>query len=79
MAAPAQAPVARSGRSESASQDAATRRDATKADPNAWIAQIVALRTAGREDEADRELQAFRRRYPDFTIPPNALKADDTR
>lgn len=42
--------------------------------PEAWLAHIQALRQAGSEDEADRQLEAFRKRYPDYKIPPDVLK-----
>jgi type IV secretory pathway VirB10-like protein len=42
--------------------------------PAQWIERIVALREAGRDDEADRELKRFRERYPDFKLPPAALR-----
>lgn len=42
--------------------------------PAQWIERIVALRAAGRDDEADRELKRFRERYPDFKLPPPALR-----
>lgn len=42
--------------------------------PAQWIERIVALRAAGRDDEADRELKRFRERHPDFKLPPAALR-----
>jgi hypothetical protein len=36
------------------------------------LERIAALREAGRHAEADRALEEFRRRYPDFRIPPAA-------
>jgi hypothetical protein len=42
--------------------------------PAQWIERIVALRAAGRDDEADRELKRFRERHPDFRLPPAALR-----
>jgi hypothetical protein len=36
----------------------------THASPEAWLREIDRLRAAGRHDEADRELEAFRRAYP---------------
>jgi hypothetical protein len=38
-----------------------------------WLERIVALRHAGRDDDADRELQRLRARYPDVRIPADAL------
>ncbi|HXJ10505.1 MAG TPA: hypothetical protein VNH12_13450 [Burkholderiales bacterium] len=42
--------------------------------PEAWLAHIQALRQAGSDDEADRQLDAFRKRYPDYKIPPDTLE-----
>lgn len=41
----------------------------------AWLAQVIELRVAGRDAEADRELQALRKHYPQAQIPPAALPA----
>jgi hypothetical protein len=37
--------------------------------PEDWLERIAKLREAGRGDEADESLAAFRRRYPDYEIP----------
>lgn len=50
-----------------------------EADPARWAARIAAWRTAGRDDEADRELARLRARYPSFTVPRDALRVDGTR
>jgi len=42
--------------------------------PEAWLVHIQALRQAGSDDEADRQLEAFRKRYPDYKIPPETLE-----
>jgi hypothetical protein len=42
--------------------------------PKEWIDRIVALRRTGRQDEADRELAALRKRYPDIVVPASALR-----
>ena len=34
--------------------------------PSAWLADIAALRRAGRDGEADAELRRFRGTYPDY-------------
>jgi len=39
------------------------------ADPARELERIARLREAGRHDEADRALEALRRRHPDFRIP----------
>ena len=49
------------------------------ASPEAWIERIVKLREAGQDNEASRELARFKRRYPNFTIPREALHAIGTR
>jgi hypothetical protein len=36
-------------------------------DPDAWLREIDELRTAGRVEDADRELAMFRRTYPDHS------------
>jgi hypothetical protein len=40
----------------------------------AWLERIAELRRAGRDAEADAELQALRRAYPQAQIPPALLK-----
>lgn len=39
-----------------------------------WIEHIGRLRDARRDAEADAELQALRRAYPDAEVPPALLK-----
>ena len=39
--------------------------------PAAWLADITALRRAGRRAEADVEMRRFRSAYPDYNIPIN--------
>jgi hypothetical protein len=36
--------------------------------PEQWLQGIVDLRRQGRHEEADRELAAFRKRYPDYRL-----------
>jgi hypothetical protein len=43
--------------------------DATES-PEAWLARIEALRSGGDLAAARRELEAFRRQYPDTELPP---------
>ncbi len=70
----AAAPVAR------AKTEAADKRDDRDAEsPQAWVARIVRLRAAGRDDEADRELVKLHERHPEFTIPREALSPNGTR
>jgi hypothetical protein len=42
--------------------------------PDEWLRQIGELRTAGRADEANRQLEMFRRAYPDHSIPSSAAE-----
>jgi hypothetical protein len=42
--------------------------------PERWLARIAELRRDGRDDEADRQLAEFRRRYPGYRIP-EAMRA----
>lgn len=43
--------------------------------PQAWLERIVALRAAGRDAEADRELDLLHARYPSFAIPADARRS----
>ena len=38
-------------------------------DPQAWLAHIEGLRSAGRIEDAETSFRAFRSRYPDFQLP----------
>jgi hypothetical protein len=53
--------------------------DSVEGDPVRWAERLIALREAGRDDDADRELARLRERYPDFKLPPNALRRAGTR
>jgi hypothetical protein len=44
---------------------------ARERNPAAWLADITALRRAGRHAEADVEMRRFRSAYPDYIIPIN--------
>jgi hypothetical protein len=39
-------------------------------EPAAWIKRILDLRHQGKLKEAAESLDAFRRRYPDYRLPP---------
>jgi hypothetical protein len=39
-------------------------------DPEAWIECLLKLHEAGRADELEAELAAFRRAWPDYPLPP---------
>ncbi len=42
--------------------------------PERWLERITELRRKGKDEEADRQLAEFRKRYPDTKIPDAALK-----
>ncbi|MGH8689021.1 MAG: hypothetical protein ACREVQ_15060 [Burkholderiales bacterium] len=42
--------------------------------PGQWLERIAKLRAEGKAEEADRSLAEFRRRYPEYRIPP-AMRA----
>ena len=42
--------------------------------PSAWLADIAALRRAGRDSEADAELRRFHSAYPDYSIGDLAIR-----
>jgi hypothetical protein len=67
------------GKRESAQGDeAATPSAAQQAepllDPKAWLERILALRREGKLQQADRSLQEFRRRHPDYPLPPELAR-----
>jgi hypothetical protein len=82
---PAAAPPAPAAQAETRSAEARSKMRADTASgavagaavtfqtPEAWLAHIQALRQAGSDDEADRQLEAFRKRYPEYKIPPETL------
>ena len=42
--------------------------------PSAWLAEIAALRRAGRDGEAEAELRRFRSTYPDYPTGELAIR-----
>lgn len=44
------------------------------ASPEQWLQGIADLRRQSRDDEADRQLAEFRKRYPDYRIPKEMLE-----
>ena len=42
--------------------------------PEQELERIAELRKRGRDEEADKALAEFRKRYPDFKIPEEMLK-----
>ena len=61
--------AAPAGAAPSAASDAAALRS-----PEDWIAAIRLLKSQGRETEATAELAEFRRRYPDYVLPPDLAR-----
>ena len=47
--------------------------------PEPWLERIAKLRDEGRDDEADRQLAEFRRRYPDYRIAVETLRKVERR
>ncbi len=43
--------------------------DKTEDSPEAWLRRVAELRRLGRNDEANAELERFRKRYPDYPAP----------
>lgn len=47
--------------------------------PERWLARVIELRQAGRDQEADAELKKLRELHPTLTIPETALRRTATR
>jgi hypothetical protein len=47
--------------------------------PEAWLERIAELRRQGRQEEADKALAEFRKRLPDYKIPPAMLERVEKR
>jgi hypothetical protein len=47
--------------------------------PEQWLQGIADLRKQGRHQEADRELAEFRKRHPDYKIPPTMRERVERR
>jgi hypothetical protein len=55
--------------------EAGTRALASKIEsPQEWLERIAQLREAHRDEEADRAMEEFRRRYPEYQIPEPMLE-----
>lgn len=67
--APVEAPASRDRADMSRAKSEARMQDAAPESPRAWLERIARLRREGRIEEADKALEAFRNRYPDFEIP----------
>jgi hypothetical protein len=71
VAAPAFAPDPRAdaaGAQRPAPTPAAAQMAAAPENPERWLERIAELRSRGRHAEADRELAAFRKAYPDYRL-----------
>jgi len=69
------APVAGARAPEAARSDRALGKISEPAEPpEKWLERIAALRKEGKHEEADKALEEFRKRYPDYKIPESALK-----
>ena len=67
------APVAGAPAPEAARSDRMLNRQIVEP-PEKWLERIAALRKEGKHEEADKVLEEFRKRYPDYKIPESALK-----
>jgi hypothetical protein len=67
------APVAGARAPEDARSDRMPSRQIVEP-PEKWLERIAALRKEGKHEEADKALEEFRKRYPDYKIPESALK-----
>lgn len=47
---------------------------AVAASPEQWLQGIADLRRQGRDEDAERQLEDFRKRYPDYRIAPEMLE-----
>jgi hypothetical protein len=57
-----------SGARPAAAPLAKSRADGTRT-PELWLEEIRALRSAGKSEEAERQLREFRRAHPDYPLP----------
>jgi hypothetical protein len=69
--APAAAPPSTAGAAAAPAPEASfSAQEEAGLEPEAWLERIVELRKAGKLEEAARSLERFRRRYPDYPLPP---------
>lgn len=68
------APVAGARAPEAARADALLRKPLAEEPPEKWLERIAELRRAGKHDEADKALEEFRKRYPDYKLPESVLR-----
>ena len=67
--APVEAPASRDRADMNRAKSEARMQDAAPETPQAWLERIARLRREGRIEEADKALEAFRKRHPDYEIP----------
>jgi len=67
-------PEAREAPRQEAAQPSALERRETAPDPDLWIERILELRASGDVAQLEAELEAFRRAFPDFPLPPELLE-----
>ncbi len=53
--------------------------DLAAASPEQWLQGIADLKRQGRNEEAEKQLAEFRKRYPDFRIPEAILEKFERR
>lgn len=70
------APVAGARAPEAARADRALGKVGEQATepPEKWLERIAALRKEGKHEEADKALEEFRKRYPDYKLPESVLR-----
>ena len=49
------------------------------ASPEQWLQGIADLKRQGRNEEAEKQLAEFRKRYPDYRIPEAILEKFEKR
>lgn len=67
--APVEAPAYRDRADANRAKSEVRMQEAAPESPRAWLERIARLRREGRIEEADKALEAFRKRHPDFEIP----------
>jgi len=70
---------ARLAKARPVERTAAMSEESVENDPVRWMERIIALRDAGHDEEADRELARLRERYPDVKVPETVLRRTGTR
>jgi hypothetical protein len=47
--------------------------DAAPLTPELWVERLLQLQRSGRQQELEAELAAFRRTYPEYSLPQELL------